>query len=153
MTSDSHWSNWDLLIWNILNRNPDGNFYPFYSHQSAMTGNQIEINTELECNHYGWPTGLLIDSIEFLIMVAIQCYSAENSIEDGQQNNIIENTENDSSYCSACRKSFASQQGFKQHVGKKHSNRKRAHKCSICSKKFYTKYILKTHIQNVHINK
>ena len=51
--------------------------------------------------------------------------------------------------CTICGKSFDSDQGLKQHIGKKHNLTKQSI-CSFCNKSFRHKYALKFHVNQVH---
>lgn len=54
--------------------------------------------------------------------------------------------------CPACLALFTSNQGMKQHFGKKHAKAK-PYRCSICQKKFKNIYAVRTHKQQVHMHR
>jgi|688.fasta_scaffold1108350_1 hypothetical protein len=61
-----------------------------------------------------------------------------------------EEEENSLLNCPFCCLNFKNNKGLKQHIGKRHSARKKSAQCSICSKRFTHKYALKFHISQVH---
>ncbi|CAG9318113.1 unnamed protein product [Blepharisma stoltei] len=52
--------------------------------------------------------------------------------------------------CATCLKSFDSEKGLRQHVGKKHPRKSKNMVCETCGKGFYHKYALEFHIKQVH---
>lgn len=52
--------------------------------------------------------------------------------------------------CPYCCLSFKNSKGLNQHIGKRHSARKKIAVCNLCSKRFTHKYALKFHILQVH---
>ena len=52
-------------------------------------------------------------------------------------------------FCKVCQNSFDTNQGLKQHIGKKHLKEKNS-TCGLCNKAFIHKYALKFHVDQVH---
>ncbi|CAG9316890.1 unnamed protein product [Blepharisma stoltei] len=53
-------------------------------------------------------------------------------------------------YCDLCQKTFKSDKGFQQHMGKIHSSGYKNSKCNKCKCRFKNKYALKMHKKQVH---
>ena len=52
--------------------------------------------------------------------------------------------------CFLCKKTFKTEKGLNQHIGKLHTNKIKPYKCNYCSRAFKSKQLLKTHCEQVH---